>query len=308
MDDAKRRGALAEMLDGIEMPPHEIAALAARARDAAYWTALAPGLTIGHPPPAASLSPGEQADAAAEQLRRDRYFTTAPVVARDELATLNAAVDAVVAAGWPPVFALIYDCVWAAARHPAVSAIAAARLGQGYRQIPHVWVHLVPARAGARGWMPHFDGFRPRRLTVWIALTDATVNNGCIHLIPPDSLPDSFRTMDLDATVVMRDVVRAMHATRALPAAAGSLLGWDFDVFHWGGSAPAPQAERRSISLVFLAAEEASMPDELPLIDLAGPLPDVAARLRVIAMALDAYGSREASLRRFRALSPHLIA
>lgn len=306
--DARRRSALAEMLDGVELSRSEIDGLAARAHDGAYWTGLAPGLAIGGPAPSvtAAADPGGEARAAAERLGRDRYFSTAPILDGVALAELNRAIDTVRAAGWPPVFALVYDAFWTTVRHPAIAYIASARLGDGYRQIPHVWVHLVPARAGALGWMPHFDGLRARRLTVWIALTDATVDNGCIHLIPPDALPESFRTVDVDATVAMRDVQRAMHATRALQAAAGSLLGWDFDVFHWGGRAAAPQTERRSISLEFLAGEEPPLADETPLIGVVGPLPSFSTRLDVIARALTSYAAREASLRRFRALAPRL--
>jgi len=305
--EVRVRGALADMLDGIEMTPEEIAALASRAREAAYWAALAPDLPIGEPAPPDAGVDDDRASVIAAQLRRDRYFKTDRILSQAALATLNRAVDAVQADGWPPVFALVYDCLWTCARHPVISRVAAAHLGANYRQIPHVWVHVVPARAGALGWMPHFDGLRPRRLTVWIALTDATVDNGCMHIISPDSLPESFRTMDVEATIVMRDVQRAMHATRALPVPAGAMLGWDFDVLHWGGRAAAPHAERRSISLEFLAGDETPRSDEDSLIDPAASLPPFAARLSVIARALQAYAAREASLRRFRALVPKLL-
>ena len=309
-DEAAVRGALAEMLERIEMTPQEIEALTSRARDAAYWTGLAPGLTIGQPaPPQDALVDDECARMAAEHLRRDRYFKTDPVIGTDALVELNRAIDAVHAAGWPAVFALVYDSFWTCFRHPFISRLVSGHFGGDYRQIPHVWVHVVPARSGARGWMPHFDDvLRSRRLTVWVALNEATVDNGCIHIIPPDSLPDSFRTTNFDSNVVMRDALRAMHATRALEAEAGALLGWEFDVFHWGGRAAAPKAERRSISLEFLAAGEATYPNEIPLLDVTGSLPDFGLRLRVISIALESYAGREAALRRFRAVAPRLVA
>ena len=52
---------------------------------------------------------------------------------------------------------------------------------------------------------------------MWVALNEATVDNGCIHIIPPDSLPDSFRTTNFDSTVVMRDALRAMLKQGAPP-------------------------------------------------------------------------------------------
>ena len=107
--------------------------------------------------------------------------------------------------------------------------------------------------------------------------------------------------------VPMADVQRAMWATRALPADAGAVLGWDFDVFHWGGRAAAPDAERRSLSLELLAPGEAPRSDEVPLMDASGSPPSFEARLRVIAIALKSYADREASLRRFGALAPRLL-
>ncbi len=307
MTEDARSGALAEMLDRLEMTRGEAEALAAKARDAEYWRALAPDQAIGAGAVPHGVPPDEDAARQiGERLRRDRYFASAPIFGEASLLSLNGAIDAVQAGGWPPVFSLVYDSLWSCARHPLIARVVEGHLGARCWQVPHVWVHLVPARAGARGWMPHFDGLRPRRLTIWIALTDATLDNGCIHLVPPDSLPASFRTTDLDATVGMRDVLRAMHATRALPAEAGSILGWDFDVFHWGGRVGAPGGERRSMSLEFLASDEPPCADEIPLIDPRGPLPSFDTRLYVIAEALQNYAAREASLRRFRALAPHL--
>jgi hypothetical protein len=297
-----------EMLEGIELSPDQIAALAARARDGAYWSGLAPDLPLSSRAPSGLAGDEPAARKAADALGRDGYFSSGPVLGPGALAAINRAVDAVRGAGWPPVFALVYDCLWAAVRDPFIARVAASRLGPGFRQIPHLWVHLVPALAGARGWMPHFDGLRARRLTIWIALTDATVANGCIHLVPPDALPASFRTTDFDTAVVLRDVMAAMHATRALEAKAGAMLGWDFDVFHWGGRAAGGAPERRSISLEFIAGDEPPKADELPLLDVAGPLPPLAVRLDLIARALDNYAAREAALRRFRALAPHLTA
>jgi len=305
--EARVRGVLTEMLDGVELTPQEVGVLVSRARDVAYWSALAPGLDIGQPAPPPEAADDAAAAQAIAELRRDRYFKTGPVFSAAALAALNRAVDAVQAAQWPPVFALVYDCFWTCVRHSIVSRVAAGHLGPGYRQIPHVWVHVVPARAGALGWMPHFDGFRSRRLSVWIALTDASIDNGCMHVVAPDSVPESFRTTDVEAVVVMRDVLRVMHATRALPVAAGSVLGWECDVFHWGGRAAAPRAERRSISLEFLGDGEPPQSDETPLIAVTGPLPSFAERLGVIAVALRLYAAREASPRRFRALVPGLL-
>jgi hypothetical protein len=306
--ETKRRDALAGMLDAIELAPAELETLAARARDVSYWSSLAPDLAIGGAAESFDAADAEAVQRAAGHLRRQHYFKADPIFDAAALRRFNAAIDALRDAGWPPVFALVYDVFWSCLRHPLIAGVVGAHLGGGYRQIPHVWVHLVPALAGARGWMPHFDGFRPRRMTIWIALTDATVDNGCMFIIPPDSMPEPLRTRDFDTMVAMRDVMRAVHATRALEVEQGAVLGWDFDVFHWGGRAEAPRSERRSISLEFIAAGERVEADEAPLVDVTGPLPPFATRLAVIASALTNYAAREASLRRYRALAPRLLS
>src|SRR5262249_58094823 len=105
------------------------------------------------------------------------------------LAALNGAVDAVRTAGWPPVFAFVYDEFWSLVRIPAITTLLSATLGRGFRQIPHVWVHVVPPIEGGRGWTPHVDGYQNDRISVWLALSDATVENECMHLVPKADAP-----------------------------------------------------------------------------------------------------------------------
>src|SRR5207244_3331141 len=147
------------------------------------------------------------------------------------LSRLNAAIDAVVAAGWPPVFAWVYDEFWSLARLPDASPLIASQLGAGYSQIPHIWVHVVPAMVGSSGWTPHFDGPIVGRASIWIALTDATLSNGCMHVVARRHLAPAFESEPLDTgRVAIADAFRALQGVRALPASAGSVLGWTFDV------------------------------------------------------------------------------
>ena len=299
--------AAAEILRRLELTPAEVADRVARARDAAHWRALAPELAVGDD---RAVSPLPVADDAmretASQLRHDRYFRTPILIAPGVLAAMNRALDRVTAAGWPPVFVMVYDAFWRACRVPALARLLEAHFESDFVQIPHLWIHIVPAVGGAIGWMPHFDGLRQARVSVWLALTDATVDNGCIHIVPPEVLPEVFRTTNLDTTVVMSDVLRAMHGTRAMPVRAGAALGWEFDVFHWGGRAVNPLSERRAISMEFLSAAHAPEADEVPVIANRGALPSFEERLQVIALALQTYANREPLMRRFRPIADQL--
>ena len=315
MDAEARDRAVFDLLEGSRMSSADAERRAERARDVARWRELAPALTIGGAAPTVATSSGvlpladAELRAAGAQLREDGYFQTPPLVGGAALASLNAAVDAIVADGWPPVFAWVYDELWHCARVPAVRALVGAALGGEHAQIPHIWVHVVPAAAGAAGWRPHFDGFGARRASVWLALTDATLDNGCIHLVPRRSLPAIFRQSGVDrGAVPVADALRALKATRALPAPAGSALVWTFDVLHWGGPCVRPGAPRRAISMEFLAAWEAPDEDEMPLVPVAGPLPPFADRLRMIGQAIRTYEKFEPGLARYRPLAETLAS
>jgi hypothetical protein len=100
---------------------------------------------------------------------------------------------------------------------------------------------------------------------------------------------------------------RLLHATRALPVPQGAGVGWGFEVLHWGApyvSGP----ERVSLSFEFIPDAAAPVPEEQPLVDLAGPLPGLDARLRAIAIGLTSYGRFDASVHRARLLAAALLA
>ena len=304
--DEIRAAALA-LAANFELTSTERAERLTLALDPAYWRGLSPAIQI---------SPGDLFDSHRIPLHeqeeierhftRERYFATPPLIPPSVLSRMNATIDAVRAAGWPPVFAMVSDDFWHCGRLDTIARVLRARLGPGYRQVPHYWVHIVRAVDGAAGWLPHFDGLMNGRVSVWMALVDATIENGCIYLVPPNLLPESFRTLKLES-VPMIDVARAMHATRPLPAAAGSALGWDFDVFHWGGRAVNPRGERRAISMEFIAASEPPLGHELPLIDLDGSLPTLNQRLHAIGLGLDQYARREPTAQRYLGLARDLM-
>jgi len=289
----------------------------ADARSESYWRALAPDFQIQTDPDRAKTRIGQDdrsaktsVERASRHLGDDGYFQLDAVLDADALARLNRLVDIVTGAGWPGPFAWMYDDVWACVRLPELQTILTAALGDGYLHIPHLWVHEVPAVAGAAGWSPHFDGDGSRRVSVWLALTDATVDNGCMHVVPRSALAASFHgDWPPERMIPVRDAVRALHASRALPVSAGAALGWTFDTLHWGGPSVAtrePQIARRAISLEFIARDETPRPYEIPLIDPRGPLPSFAERLSMIARALATYEHFEPRLARWRDVAKSL--
>ena len=197
---------------------------------------------------------------------------------------------------------------------PAVRRLLEATLGAGARQVPHLWVHIVPAVDGARGWGPHKDGGQASRsrshLSVWIALTEASTRQR-LHLraaaVGGVGRADCRLVNRRDADRGRRPAARR---GAALPVSAGAALAWDFDLLHWSGVRRGGGGARRSLSLEFIAAEAAPLPDEHPLLACGAgdPLPDFGQRLAFIAQGIIQYGKHEPGVQRFRPLAERLLS
>ena len=316
MDAAARRAVVEQLLVDHQLDQGAVEERVRCCASAGYWTSLCPGLSIGAratPLEEVTSGPGASSDAA-RHIRGEGYGTVPVFLPRPVLARMNGAIEAVNAAGWPSVFAWVFDDFWSAARTTAVRSLLDAALGPGAWQVPHVWVHVVPAVGGARGWGPHKDGGLARgsraHLSVWIALTDAHVDNGCIYVLPRSAAAAWLVDRDWSSGVMpVADAVRLVSAVRALPAAAGSALAWDFDLLHWSGVRTGDGGPRRSLSLEFIGAEADPAPDEHPLIVCGGgdPLPTFAERLTSIAQGIVQYGKHEPGVQRFRPLADRLL-
>lgn len=297
------------MLQSARLTEPQAAERLTHAVDVDYWRGLAPDLHVIEPAPLESASIDEEAFASTvATFRADGVFHVKRALASGDVARLNHAVQTVVHEGWPAVFTFVYDEFWQCARHPAVARVIAAALGPEYRQIPHIWTHVVQPVAGAAGWAPHVDGNRPNRMTAWVALTDATLANGCMHFVPRSVAPEGFPARFYEKTTFThKEMIAALHATRPLPAAAGDVLGWAFDVVHWGGHVQPPAAARRSISMEFIAKGERPASDETPLLPL-DRMPSWNERLRAIAAALLEYRKFQPAVGRFEDVARRILA
>lgn len=281
-----------------------------RAGDADYWRQLTPGLHVDndvHELEPAAVSPDALVEAR-RAIRDEGVCHVKGAIAPATTARLNTAIDRVVAEGWPAVFAFVYDELWLCARAPAIARLVTGELGADAAQIPHVWTHIVRPGEGAAGWSPHVDGVGQRRLSCWVALTEATLDNGCMHVIPrhlaPVQLAERF---DGRATFTGAELIAALHASTAMPASAGDVLGWTFDVVHWGGRARSGGAARRSLSFEYIASSEEPRDHERPLLPLAADPLSLAARLRIIAAGVLEYRHFEPLLTRFEDLARRLL-
>lgn len=306
---ARRR---VQRLDDAEIDAHLALAFSRE-----HWLSIAPGLAIDGGAPASALEarPIDAAERARhlQRLSVEGWFRADPVFDERVVDTLRAAVTELVARGWPPVFAYVYDELWQVLRTPSLTALLAAALGPGYRLSPRVWAFHVPAEAGASGWPPHVDGgantHTTDRMTLWIPLGDATLENGCMVVVPknrlPASTPDAFAN---DMSRLSPATWRAMlQGSRALPARKGSVLAWDFQVIHWSGIVADADSPRVSLAVEAFGENIVPTPSEEPLLD-PGELPPLRERLRAIARGLLSYERFEPPMLRFTGLARRLLA
>lgn len=305
-------GAAEALLKQAELSPGEAAERFEAALDVGRWRRLVPFASIEERVVFGDHTRIAPQDAVREKSRLDEdgYFCLTQVFEPERIARMHHIVRVVRADGWPVAFAFIYDDFWSVARTPSISAFLEASLGAGFVQNTVVWAHWVPDAKGVAGWRPHDDyrGGGDTFLSLWIPLSDATAENGCMFLVPDrrsrevagtikaqDSLPDAlFRK-------TLQDVV-------ALPVPAGSLIGWRGDVLHWGGANSGSAVPRVSLALEFRSRDPKTNRFERPLIDPRAALPPFRTRLFAIVKALREYTKFEPLLLRHLPLAERIFA
>lgn len=280
-----------------------------RRRDAhssGYWTTLRP--TFPGKQSASEHGRGFELELRSG-LEEHGYAHLEAILDRQRVEELLGLGDAVRSVGWPPVWSFVYDEPWALARD-TLRPIAEVALDGPVALIPHLAVHYVSAAGESKGWHPHVDGRgRANRLTTWVPLTDATLANGCMYIVPRSSDESVNRAVAHYANRKMSvgDVQRLLQHARALPAAPGSVLCWGFGLLHWGSVHGGGAEPRVSIAYEWIADGEAPHDDELPTLLLDDELPSFAERLRFIARAIRAYHGFDATLEPFQALADEIL-
>jgi phytanoyl-CoA dioxygenase PhyH len=304
------QGAERQLLRQLGLRKEEVRSRLAQASDAAYWKALYPSFSLCDDASAAPEVPPFDAttlDKAKDDLTSRGYFLVEGAIGGSIVGPMLGCVEAVRKAGWPPVFAYIYDQLWLVWRIAPVAQMVTAGLGADYRWIPHGWCHYVHPVSGASGWPPHVDGNLSNRMSIWIPLTDATLDNGCIYVVPGNLNTAGIgerRALKAASNLQMREL---LQRGRALPARTGSILGWNFRILHWGSVCHVAGAPRVSLVMEFIGAGERALDSELPLYDPQEGLPPLPQRLHAIGRAILQYKRFELRMRRYVELAHGLM-
>jgi ectoine hydroxylase-related dioxygenase (phytanoyl-CoA dioxygenase family) len=132
---------------------------------------------------------------------------------------------------------------------------------------------------------------------MWVPLSDATTDNGCIHVIPA--------YLDADYTARRFQHIRPDAAlVRALPATAGSVLLWNQCLIHWGGRSSVHAGQPRvSLGLELQRADARAF--DLPLVPSLS-MPPLERRLAYIGKSIYTYFGRTALPMSYGDIAVHL--
>lgn len=102
-------------------------------------------------------------------------------------------------------------------------------------------------------------------LSLWIAINDVTLDNGCMYVVPKEydenfDRDDAYEHMQVCSTGELKDkkfLNFPLHCILPLPCKSGSILGWQGNVIHWGSACQdvGTSNPRKSIAFVFRRAD-----------------------------------------------------
>jgi len=206
-----------------------------------------------------------------------------------QTATASALVEAVAeleAAGWPAAFVWMYDEPWhhlcalwegmegllggEAVLEPSVFAYALRKPPGRQERAEEASPPSTTSAdyVGSNFGLPHRDYSHDESysrdgelstITLWIPLTDATIDNGCVYVLPRefdtefDASSSKHHMRVASETAAGTELAFNLAGARPLLAAPGQALGWTGNLIHWGSqcASDTKAGPRRSLGCVF---------------------------------------------------------
>lgn len=233
--------------------------------DVDYWLALAPGLSVMDEADGFAVDfPDDALETYNQKLVREGYVQIPAPGINTPLPDLTVLFARLADMGLPPVFAFVFDEVWAL--NAQLKNIVGKVAGDGYLMLPDFWCWNVPE--GQPGWTPHRDkdadcllpDGSPKWVTVWIPITEAHPLNSCIYVLPADRDP-------LYGVMGAQGLRGDLADIRALPGEPGDVYIWTQHLLHWGSRSAEGHSLPPRMSIAF-EYQRADMPArDTPLLD-----------------------------------------
>ncbi len=204
--------------------------LAIASQSAEFWRRLAPELTISDAQPGLCI---ERSTVQSEQERmrliNDGFLHLKQPGLDAPISAIASAMDRIVNAGLPAAFIGVYDETWSmiAQLNDVIGGLfdgQAAMVPDFWAVHPNTTAGLTAQRKRASNGV--FSDGTPKNVTVWMPLTDATPDNGCIYVVPAGQDRNYGKSKSDRANA-------SLPGIRALPATAGDVLIWTGETYHW---------------------------------------------------------------------------
>lgn len=238
--------------------------LAIASQSAEFWRRLAPELTISDAQPGGG-PPHEKPNHEATRMRlvNDGFLHVQQPAPNTDFDKIAAAMGRIVNAGLPAAFIGVYDEVWSAIAN--LNGMLDGLFDGKAAMVPNFWAGHSVANAGfgagrTRGGNGVFSDGTPKNVTVWMPLTNATPNNGCVYVVPAGQ----------DRNYGKSDSERAdasLPGIRCLPAQAGDALIWTGEVYHWQARPDRHNLDGPLLNLTWEFQSLDAKPLENPLIE-----------------------------------------
>lgn len=275
----------------VDRPILTLSAFFREVESQSFWREAVPVLHLdqpahrGHERLAAMASPLSRADN--DCLRTNGYVRLESVLDPPLAASLAHAIITLRSRNLHPTFVYVYDETWLVL--DVLRPYLAQLLGYDLDVLADAWAWHIDPRTDPGGWPIHrgwYEDVRdatgaPSLVNVWIALTDATEHNACIHLVPLSRDPHYPANLHNLNTLEERAL--------ALPIRAGSALLWNANAAHWGGACD-PSFHQPRISLSFTVRRRGALAPEIPSVH---PPLTFQERLDLIADQFEIYGDKE---------------
>jgi hypothetical protein len=195
-----------------------------------FWRRLAPELTISDAQPRGTIKRSTaHSDRERTRLVNDGFLRLKQPGFQTNIDRISVAMDRIVTAGLPAAFIGVYDEVWSIIAN--LNGVLDGLFDSKSAMVPDFWAsHTVSntgLTAGRRraGNGVYGDG-TPKNVTVWVPLTNATPDNGCVYVVPAGQDRNYGKSNPERADA-------SLPGIRALTADAGDALVWTGETYNW---------------------------------------------------------------------------